>query len=628
MSGGLRLQHDLERAREHEHDVDDVEDAEAEEQPHLLQVARRAAHDLAGRHLPVERRAQALELAKELEAQLVLGVAARVEDVPAARDAGDERRPARGRASSAAGRHAVAGSAPKTASIAAFDCQSMRFIANWNAASASVPGDVLRRVPAELTAQRGRERDRLHADPRAARSSRVSWLADKSLRSIGYRCSKQRLPLSGGRSRPGRNGFSVRARQPRPAAALRPPERGCSTSSRTASSPSITRAPPLPSSSCTTPTLPENGPLSTWTRAPRSMTTGEPSTRAPARPGRGGSFASRPRPRGSGGLAQRLGLASRSASGSRSRSRPRARATRRAASIALVVVAIEPRRSPRRRERRRPFAPLASRSAAREPTVRDVGAQQREDLRERDDGVREVLVEQGGVLHGELAGHAPADPHRRPVRARPGRAAPARRPPSRAAPRRSRRRRSAPIVNCSGNASRAVASSSARGGVRQPRPRGSGLGRGQLEARRARARRPWRARGASRRGAAPRTTNCTAGEAASSLRRRGDRRFDAEVREPLERRRSAQASMRRCRSGRASRGRAGRSPPGAAQAAASGAAWANGRTARASGTSVKPRLRLAAPSSEDARRTREVHSSLPSRIWRRFGDAGSPSAGA
>ncbi len=100
---GAQLQHDLEPAREHEHHVDDVEDAEAEEHPHLLEVARRSAHDLAGRHLAVERGAQALELSKELEAQLVLGVAARVEQVPAARDADDERAERERRASSRPG---------------------------------------------------------------------------------------------------------------------------------------------------------------------------------------------------------------------------------------------------------------------------------------------------------------------------------------------------------------------------------------------------------------------------------------------------------------------------------------------------------------------------------------------
>ncbi len=39
----------------------------------------------------------------------------------------------------AAGFHAAPGSAPKTASMAAFDCRSMRFIASWKPASKSVP---------------------------------------------------------------------------------------------------------------------------------------------------------------------------------------------------------------------------------------------------------------------------------------------------------------------------------------------------------------------------------------------------------------------------------------------------------------------------------------------------------
>ena len=63
---GLTREHDLQRAREREDDVDDVEHAEAEEHADLLQVARRAAHDLAGGHLPVERGAELVELAEEL----------------------------------------------------------------------------------------------------------------------------------------------------------------------------------------------------------------------------------------------------------------------------------------------------------------------------------------------------------------------------------------------------------------------------------------------------------------------------------------------------------------------------------------------------------------------------------
>ena len=79
------LHHDLQRAREREGHVDDVEDAEAEQQPDLLEVAGRAAHDLAGRHRAVERRAEAMKAMQEQRAQLVLGVAAGVEDEPAAR---------------------------------------------------------------------------------------------------------------------------------------------------------------------------------------------------------------------------------------------------------------------------------------------------------------------------------------------------------------------------------------------------------------------------------------------------------------------------------------------------------------------------------------------------------------
>ena len=53
--------HDLQRAREREGNIGDVEHAEAEEHADLLEVAGRAAHDLARGHLPVERRARAGE---------------------------------------------------------------------------------------------------------------------------------------------------------------------------------------------------------------------------------------------------------------------------------------------------------------------------------------------------------------------------------------------------------------------------------------------------------------------------------------------------------------------------------------------------------------------------------------
>jgi len=78
------------RAREREDDVHDVQDPEAEEHPDLGEIARRAAHDLAGRHLPVERRPEAVEAVQEDGAELVFGVASGVEDEPATRDAGDE----------------------------------------------------------------------------------------------------------------------------------------------------------------------------------------------------------------------------------------------------------------------------------------------------------------------------------------------------------------------------------------------------------------------------------------------------------------------------------------------------------------------------------------------------------
>ena len=82
--------HDLQGAGEGEHDVGDVEDAEAEQQPHLLQVAGRAAHDLARGHGPVKGGPQPVQPGQQQRAQLVLGVAPRVEDEPAAGHPGDE----------------------------------------------------------------------------------------------------------------------------------------------------------------------------------------------------------------------------------------------------------------------------------------------------------------------------------------------------------------------------------------------------------------------------------------------------------------------------------------------------------------------------------------------------------
>ena len=172
----------------------------------------------------------------------------------------------------------------------------------------------------------------------------------------------------------------------------------------------MTRAPPLPSSSCTTPTLPENGPFSTFTRAPRSMTTGAAFEGRRREPGRGGGLASRPRPRKTGASRIGSGSASPSPSGSGSRSRPRGR-----------VRAVRPRL----RFSSSPLSPVGV-ATSREPTalrpvgaaarvviagVDRVGAEQDEDLGERHDGVRELLVEKGSVLHRELAGHAPPDPH-------------------------------------------------------------------------------------------------------------------------------------------------------------------------------------------------------------------------
>jgi hypothetical protein len=123
---------------EGEDDVDDVEDAEAEREAHLLQVAGRAAHDLARRHRPIKRGAQAVEAVQEQRAQLVLGVPARVEDEPAARDAATNATRARPRMSEA-GRVTWPGWGPKTASIADLDSQSIRLRASWKPASMPPP---------------------------------------------------------------------------------------------------------------------------------------------------------------------------------------------------------------------------------------------------------------------------------------------------------------------------------------------------------------------------------------------------------------------------------------------------------------------------------------------------------
>ena len=82
--------HHLERARERKADVDDVQNTKAEEQPHLHEVVRGAAHDLARTHGAVETRAEQVQLSQERGAQVVLGVAPRVEDEPSARHARHE----------------------------------------------------------------------------------------------------------------------------------------------------------------------------------------------------------------------------------------------------------------------------------------------------------------------------------------------------------------------------------------------------------------------------------------------------------------------------------------------------------------------------------------------------------
>jgi len=71
---------DGERAHEREHGVDDVQDAEAEQEPHLREIVRHAAHDFPGAHAPVKRGAEREQLLFERGAELVFGVPARVED--------------------------------------------------------------------------------------------------------------------------------------------------------------------------------------------------------------------------------------------------------------------------------------------------------------------------------------------------------------------------------------------------------------------------------------------------------------------------------------------------------------------------------------------------------------------
>ena len=197
--------------------------------------------------------------------------------------------------------------------------------------------------------------------------------------------------------------------------------------------------------------------------------------------------------------------ASRRATGSGSASRLAAPVSRSRSRVGALARAPRGRRgravlarAPRRASRSRSSSPWRARRAvaARARTRVACGArrpgptrrprdQQREDLRERDDGVLELLVEQRRVLHGELARHAPADPASAPL-ARARAASSSARTSSAVRARRlrcARRSPDAPIVNCSGSASSAVASSSARAGIGEAAPAAPrACARGQLEA--------------------------------------------------------------------------------------------------------------------------------------------------
>src|SRR5262249_4198907 len=118
-------------------------------------------------------------------------------------------------------------------------------------------GEVLRQVALELPAERRRVPRRL--------LSLASWPHRSVEFSVWVGCS------SPGRGCHDRTGIGRRCddeRRGRACPSVAPAR--SFTSMRTASRPSMTRAPPLPSSSWTTPTLPAKGPSSTRTRAPFS----------------------------------------------------------------------------------------------------------------------------------------------------------------------------------------------------------------------------------------------------------------------------------------------------------------------------------------------------------------------
>ena len=248
--------HDLQRAREREDDVDDVEDAEAEEQAHLREVAGGAAHDLAGRHRPVERGAEPVQPVEEQRAQLVLDVAAGVEDEPAARDARDEGDEREAEDERAPGASPLRDRPPKMRSIAAFDSQSMRFIASWNAAEDDAcrgrrPGIWRRNWPPSVTGiSEGSRCARRSSDVPASRS--VVRQREKGDARAAGRADARRTGSGVGRRHAAFGASSPARDDPSPRRGDRDP----STSSRVARRPSMTRAAPLPSSSWTTPTFP------------------------------------------------------------------------------------------------------------------------------------------------------------------------------------------------------------------------------------------------------------------------------------------------------------------------------------------------------------------------------------
>jgi hypothetical protein len=85
------VDHDPHGAADGEDGARHVEHAEAEQQPHLREVVRRAAHDLARGHAPEERGAELVQTREQDGAQLVLDVAATREDGDAGEHAHERR---------------------------------------------------------------------------------------------------------------------------------------------------------------------------------------------------------------------------------------------------------------------------------------------------------------------------------------------------------------------------------------------------------------------------------------------------------------------------------------------------------------------------------------------------------